>query len=387
MDQRTNKILFALLRSAICGTKLTDAERAEFSADQLQELLKISAKHDVIHLLVLGLKQNSLLPPEQAGIEKYIFKAVYRYERLRVEYEKLCQALEEARIPFIPLKGSVLRAYYPEPWMRTSCDIDVLVRKEDLPATVVYLAENLHYAEKGRGTHDISMYSPSGVHVELHFDLIEEGLAQNAIAVLSSVWERVTPHAGSVYWHEMGDAYFYFYHIAHMAKHFEHGGCGIRPFLDLWILDRMENADLPARNALLATGGLLQFTEASRKLSGVWFGGETTDDLMQHMQDFLLHGGVYGSADNRVALQQKRSGGRFGYLLSRVFVPMARLKRYYPILEKHPWLMPVMQVRRWFMLLRPDVARRTKRELITNASLEDEKTDVMHDLMKQIGLD
>ena len=101
MDQRTNKILFALLRSAICGTKLTDAERAEFSAEQLQELLKISAKHDMIHLLVFGLKQNDLLPPEQAGLEKYIFKAAYRYERLRVEYEKLCHALEEAEIPFL----------------------------------------------------------------------------------------------------------------------------------------------------------------------------------------------------------------------------------------------------------------------------------------------
>ena len=387
MDQRTNKILFALLRSAICGTKLADAEREMFSEAQLQELLKISAKHDVIHLLISGLKQNGLIPPQQVGIEKYIFKAVYRYERLRVEYEKLCQALEEARIPFIPLKGSVLRKYYPEPWMRTSCDIDVLVHKEDLSAAVAYLAENLHYEEKGRGTHEIPLHSPSGVHVELHFDLIEEGLAKNAITVLSSVWEHVTLHEGSAYWHEMGDACFYFYHIAHMAKHFENGGCGIRPFLDLWILDRMENADLPARNALLATGGLLQFAETSRKLSRVWFGGETTNDLLQQMQDVLLHGGVYGSVDNRVALQQGRRGGKAGYLFSRIFIPMARLKRYYPILEKHPWLMPVMQVRRWFMLLRPDVARRTKRELITNASLEDEKTDVMHDLMKQIGLD
>ena len=346
MDQRTNKILFALLRSAICGAKLTDAERAEFSAEQLQELLKISAKHDMIHLLVFGLKQNDLLPPEQAGLEKYIFKAAYRYERLRVEYEKLCHALEEAEIPFLPLKGSVLRAYYPEPWMRTSCDIDVLVHKEDLPAAVAYLVENLHYEEKNRGTHDLSIFSPSGVHVELHFDLIEEGRAQNAIAVLSSAWERATLHEGSSYWHEMGDAYFYFYHVAHMAKHFENGGCGIRPFLDLWILDRMENADLPARNALLATGGLLQFAEVSRKLSSVWFGGETTDDLLQQMQTVLLKGGLYGSADNSAAMRQGRRGGKVGYLLSRIFIPMDRLKRYYPILEKYPWLMPVMQVRR-----------------------------------------
>lgn len=109
MDQRTIQILFALLRSAIRGTKLTDNERENYSADMLQDLLKISAKHDVIHLLVLGLKQNQLIPQDHDEIEKYILKAVYRYEHLRYEYNNLCDALEIAQIPFLPLKGSVIR--------------------------------------------------------------------------------------------------------------------------------------------------------------------------------------------------------------------------------------------------------------------------------------
>ena len=83
MDQRTIQILFALLRSAIRGTKLTESERNSYSADMLQDLLKISAKHDVVHLLVLGLKQNELIQKEHDDIEKYILKAVYRYERIR----------------------------------------------------------------------------------------------------------------------------------------------------------------------------------------------------------------------------------------------------------------------------------------------------------------
>lgn len=386
MDQRTNKILFALLRSAVCGVKLTDAERAEFSAEQLQDLLKLSARHDVRHLAVLGLKQNILIPQESAGIEMYIFKAALRYERLRSDYENLCRALEEAKIPFLPLKGSVIRKYYPEPWMRTSCDIDILVHKEDLPAAIAYLSENLHYEEKSRCAHDVSLFSPAGVHLELHFDLMEEGLAQNAIAILSSVWEHVTLRESYAYWYEMEDVFFYFYHIAHMAKHMETGGCGIRPFMDLWILDHLENADAQARNELLAQGGLLRFAEVSRKLSRVWFGGEESDTLAQQMQDILLYGGAYGSISTRVALHQRKRGGRIGYLISRMFIPLAKLRRYYPILEKYPWLMPVMQVRRWFMLLKPDVARMAKGELAANASLEKDETDAMHAFMKQIGL-
>lgn len=240
MGQRTIQILFALLRSAICGTKLTEEERDLYSPDLLQGFLKISSKHDVVHLLALGLKQNELIAKENSNIEQYIFKAVYRYERLNYEYDNLCAALEEAQIPFLPLKGSVIRQHYPEPWMRTSCDIDVLVHREDLEQAVSYLVQNHQYVEKERATHDVSLFSPTGIHIEIYFDLVEEGRVQNAIDVLRSVWANVTLRENNAYWYEMSDTYFYFYHIAHMAKHFENGGCGIRPFMDLWILDHIK---------------------------------------------------------------------------------------------------------------------------------------------------
>ncbi len=386
MDQRTIQILFALLRSAIRGTKLTESERNSYSADMLQDLLKISAKHDVVHLLVLGLKQNELIPKEHDDIEKYILKAVYRYERIRYEYDNLCSALEKAQIPFLPLKGSVIRKYYPEAWMRTSCDIDVLVHREDLENAISYLVSNQNYIEKERATHDVSLFTQTGIHVELHFDLVEEGRAQNAIDVLHSVWDNVTLHENSNYWYEMTDAYFYFYHIAHMAKHFENGGCGIRPFIDLLILDHMKDVDLSARDVLLSQGRLLKFAKVSRMLNEVWFGGKEPDERSLQMQDFLLHGGVYGSTDNLVALQQKKKGGRMGYILSRIFIPYAKLKRYYPVLEKHRWLMPLMQIRRWFMLLNPDVAKMAKREMTVNGNLAKTKTNEMNTFLEDIGL-
>ena len=386
MDKRTIQILFALLRSAICGTKITDEERNCYSSDLLPKLLKISSAHDVVHLLVVGLKQNGLISKEDGDIEKHVRKAVYRYERMQYEYEILCRSFEEARIQFVPLKGSVIRKYYSEAWMRTSCDIDILVHKEDLDVTISYLSDNLDYVEKERATHDVSLFSPSGIHLELHFDLVEEGRAQNAIDVLRSVWDNVALCENSEYKYEMSDAYFYFYHIAHMAKHFETGGCGIRPFLDLWILDHVENIDRSSLDGLLEQGGLLQFAEASRALSRVWFGEQDHDRISMQLQDFILSGGVYGTTDNRVALQQTQKGGRFGYVISRIFIPHSNLKRYYPVLDKHPWLMPFMQIRRWFMLLQPSVAQRTKREIFINENLDKSKADEMNIFLGDIGL-
>ena len=386
MNQTTLQILFALLRSAVCGTLLTDEERATFSQEQLSDLFKMSQKHDIAHLLVLGLKKNDLIPKTAVDIEKVMLKALYRYERLNYEYIQVCSALESVKIPFIPLKGSILRDYYPEAWMRTSCDVDLLVHKEDLENAISYLTENLNYVIKERGTHDVALSSPIGNSVELHFDLVEEGRANNAISILSSVWDNVSLYKDCNYRYEMSDAFFYFYHIAHMAKHIENGGCGIRPFIDLWILDNIEGINQNERDVLLSDGGLLKFADVARKLSKVWFGCETADEVSLQLQKFLLIGGVYGTADNRVAIQQNKKGGRLGYILSRVFIPFSKLKRYYPVLEKHPWLMPFMQIRRWFMLLRPDVAKLAKKEIASNKSIEKSKADQMNCFLDNLGL-
>ena len=386
MDERTIQIFFALLRSAICGTKLTAEERSNYSAEMLQNLLSLSLKHDLPHVLAHGLKQNDLIPEDRTDIDQYLLEAVYRLEQMEYEYASICTALEKAEIPFLPLKGSVIREYYPEPWMRTSCDIDILVHSRDLDNAVSYLSENHKYEEKDRSTHDFSLYSPTGIHVELHFDLVEEARANNAINVLQFVWLNAAPHSGSKYWYEMTDPFFYFYHIAHMAKHIETGGCGIRTFLDLWILDHMENIDQSARDRLLEQGGLLQFAGMCRKLSRMWFDAGEQEDILLQMQDFILCGGIFGTTENRVALQQSKMGGRLGYILSRIFIPFAKLKRYYPILEKHPWLMPLMQIRRWFMLFNPEIAQMAKREIATNSCWEKEKAADMSLFLKNIGL-
>ena len=386
MDQRTIQILFALLRSAICGTKLTEEERNHYSPDLLQDLLKISSKHDVVHLLVFGLMQNELISKENSDIEKCILKAVYRYERLRYEYENLCSALEKAQIPFLPLKGSVIRKYYPEAWMRTSCDIDVLVHREDLENAISYLVSNRNYIEKERATHDVSLFTQTGIHVELHFDLVEEGRARHAIDVLNGVWAHVLLCEGSAYRYKMTDAYFYFYHIAHMAKHFESGGCGIRPFIDLWILDRLDRANRSERDALLSAGGLLQFANAARKLCGVWFNGEEADDLSQQMQDYILSGGVYGTTSNRIAFQQQKRGGRTKYILSKVFLPYNVIKFHYPILQRHRWLTPFMEIRRWFEFLFCGQLGRVSREVRYSHTITDDDARNTRKLLQDLGL-
>ena len=175
MDTETSKVMFALLRSAVCGDPLTDGEKALFHADMLPRIVRTAQRHDVAHLLALGLKRNRLPDGSGGQLDAELFRAVYRHEQMNYELTRLCGELEKAEIPFIPLKGSVLCRYYPEPWMRTSCDIDILVHGEDLERAVSALEEHLAYRREGKSPHDVSMFTRDGRHTELHYSLAEAG--------------------------------------------------------------------------------------------------------------------------------------------------------------------------------------------------------------------
>lgn len=390
MDQSTIRIFFALLRSAIGGQPLQDEERAVYSAASLPALLELGQKHDVVNIVVLALQQNDLLAGADATLQqsckKRMLKAVYRYEQFHYELTRICEVLEQAEIPFIPLKGTILRQYYPEAWMRTSSDIDILLHRSDLKRAAEELSIALQYTQKGGTPHDISLYSPNGTHIELHFDLVEDNRANNAAPVLRTAWEHTVLHGESHFRYDTSDAFFYFYHIAHMAKHFENGGCGVRPLIDLWLLEQLEDASRVERDALLERGDLLVFANAARKLCRVWFEGAESDEISMKLQSYLLHGGVYGNVENRVAVQQKKRGGKFRYILSRIFVPFALLKTQYPILQRHPWLAPFMQMKRWCNLLKPERAQRAKRELTLSNNLDPRQREETALFLQQIGL-
>lgn len=383
----TESVLFALLRAAVCGEVLSEEVVAACTPSMLSNVFHLASRHDLAHLVAHALENVSV--PDNEILKKFKAakrQAIYRYMLQDYEFHRICNTLEQRKVPFIPLKGSILRELYPEPWMRTSVDLDILVHPEDVTRASNILETALSYKIDGCATHDVSLQTPGGAHIELHFDLVEEGRANSAKDVLDKIWETATLRDGSGFLYELPDAYLYFYHIAHMVKHFEVGGCGIRSFLDLWLLENSAAADPNQRRLLLEKADLFQFAQAAVKLSQVWFDGAAPDNLSQKLEQFILQGGTFGSSSNRVALNQQNRGGKLAYLFSRIFIPYGKLKRYYPILEKHRWLTPFMQIRRWFMLLNPDVAHMAKRELAVNNTLTQQDAEKLSKLLDDIGL-
>lgn len=359
------------------------------SARFLSALYGVSKKHDIAHIVGDALIKNGLIENGEikSQFQNQIVMAVYRYENLNYELGRICKILEETEIPFIPLKGSVIRKFYPEPWMRTSCDIDILVHEEDLERAVAVLKENLGYTyeRKEKGSHDMQIYSPSGVHLELHYTLLEEGRLSKADKILSYIWDYAEEEREGSFQKKFSDEAFYFYHMAHMAKHFMIGGCGIKPFVDLWILNRNKK-DKEKRNELLLKGGLLKFAKEAETLSKVWFEGIEHTETTKRMEKYVLQGGVYGTMQNRVVVQQVKSGSKFKYTISRIWLPYDTLKFLYPVLQKHKWLFLFCQVRRWFRLLFKGGFKRSVNELSISGSVTKEQRKEISSFLSELDL-
>ncbi len=313
--------------------------------NNVEGLMALAKKHQIQHLV----SYYFLTLGDKRFIKRFFSSVSFTVEQVRAA-EELTEALSAAQIKHVPLKGTVLRKLYAEAWMRNSCDIDMLVSRHELDAAGRVLEKLGYIKQDGLSAHDVT-YARGRIHVELHYLLLEEYRMPKASEVLGEVWSHCEFNGG--YCGIMSDAFYYFYHIAHMAKHFELGGCGMRAVLDTWILNHRCEFDPGARLEILKRGGLDKFEAGVRALSEFWFSDEG-NNAPEILERFILTGGAYGNVQNGVMLSKKTKGGRLGYLLHRLFAPYSQLKRYYPFLDGKPYLLPFYEVRRWFDAFRRD---------------------------------
>ena len=383
---RVSQAVIELIGNEVCGCKRSLPERDEFTNDFAIELYNKAQAHDIAHIVGLAVVNNNLAQgvPSAGVFRDKIYSTCFRYENMEYVIESVSRVLEDIGVPYIPLKGAVLKKLYPQPWMRTGCDIDILVSEKNLEKAANAIADTLGYTVKGKGKHDISILSTHGIYVELHFSLLEEDASPEMAKVLSKAWDHAKP-VGDGFRYELDDAMFYFYHIAHMAKHFIKGGCGIRPFLDLWLMEKSKNYDTQETKALLKKGKLTDFAAAARKLSVVWFSGEEHSKVTLLMQDFIADGGNFGSKETIMLSAQQKAGGRIKHILSRIFIPYDDLKGQYPIIKKYRFLTPLCEICRIFTLLFGKRKKFRKDYIERLTGVSDEHLDKIDYLFEKVG--
>lgn len=176
----------------------------------------------------------------------------------------------------------------------------------------------------------MSLFSDANVHLELHFNIQEN--IDKLDAVLKDAWQYARLTEGSRY--KFTDEFFVFHMFAHMSYHFLSGGCGIKPLMDIWIMEHKMGITYESAKELLEKAGIFQFATEISNIAEICFSGKPKDEFSDTILSYIFSGGVYGTSQNKIAVKKSKSKSTLLYALQRLFMPYKSMVILYPILQK-----------------------------------------------------
>lgn len=382
-EKKAQHILIEILYAAVNEVENNESIKEKITPDILPAVYRLAKKHNLAHVVSNFVYRNKIEIAQelQAQLQREEIMSVYMNEQMKYAFGIICGAFDEAGIAYIPLKGSVIRPYYPYESMRTSCDIDILIHEYDIDAAIRCL-ESKGYCCGNKHYHDISLYSPNKIHLELHFNIQEN--IDSLDVVLKNAWQYATLTKGCRY--EFEKQFFVYHMYAHMAYHFLSGGCGIRSLLDIWVMEHKMDATYLCAEELLRKAGIYKFATEMSNIAEKCFSKNTEDVFADTVLKYIYSGGVYGSSENNIAVYKSKKNSSFLYLIERLFLPYNSMTVSYPILKKAPYLLPFCWIVRWIKALFGGKSKRIVSEMNCANNLSDERIKEVTAIRSRLGL-
>lgn len=329
----------------LCTSVTGNISNIKIEENEILPLFKLAKYHSVEYLFYLGLVKYISDIPEY--IKKEVTVLSYKLATFDCELVSLKEAFNDNNIKFMPLKGSIIRTYYPKYEYRNMADFDILIEPGKLKEVGKVVKELGYEAEHLGGNHDVYFKKPY-MNIELHRNLIDS-LYVELSSYYENVWDRLILKEKCEYVLSKED--FYIFLIVHAAKHFSHGGTGLRVFFDLYYYLEKEALDFDYINLELEKLCLKKFNDCLINIVNTLFkdGKYTEDD--KYLLDYIISCGSYGTTSNSDAIsilkeEDTLENGKKKYLFKRIFPPYSTMKHRNPILAKLPFLLP------WFWFTR-----------------------------------
>lgn len=400
--ENINRDFIELVKAEICNTD-PQLNKEEITEDRLVQILQISSKHDLTHMVAARLGKAGLLGDNNISkaFRRSAVSTMYRYEKMSFVENKVKELFEEEAIDFVVLKGSSIGKFYPEDWMRTRSDIDILVREENLKKAVHLLVSKLGYKVHKHNYHDVALVSPENVILEMHFRVVEH--EEDMDKVLDKVWDYVVPSgrvnaadADSEKLHEancerkyelqLTPEFMMFHMYAHMYYHFINGGCGLRFLVDIWFAKKAlkDNINSQQLEELLREGKMLTFASYVDKLAEISFGQGDHDEITEMMEEYILTGGLFGSFESKIKARKTKEEAGKNYIAGRIFMSLNEMQASYPKLEKYPVLYPWYTIKRWMKMFSKEKRMDAFKEIIFNKNLKDNEISSLKNLFEKL---
>ena len=359
--EKTSEFLIYLMACSLQGTKPEEALLANID---MEALLRLAKAHSVSAMVCMALEQTNAFRCAEESIRlKWLDcknKAVRKNMLLDAERHRLEKEFAEHGIWYMPLKGSILKDWYPKFGMREMADNDILFdpagRKQ-----VREIFQNRGYKTVSfrKGNHDVYEKAPI-YNFEMHVSLFH-GTYKELTEQYENVKERLLPVDGTAYQFAFTPEDFYVFVLAHAHKHYSHSGTGIRTLADIYVMNRhlggIMNRDEVEQK--LTQLGIAEYEQHSRVLAEKLFSAvrplaeiELTEDekgMLLYYCDATTYGTVDNRVNNRLHELQENSENiklwtKVKYCCVRLFPERDFCKYAYPFVYKHPWTLPFFWV-------------------------------------------
>ena len=359
------RIYYDMIYLAACGVngmQPSDEFIRELKRDEgkMEMLYLMSRAHFLDALVGTVLKEADITLPKKWT--ERISKAVRKNLLFDVERKKLLDFMEQKGIWYMPLKGVVLKDYYPAVGMRQMSDNDILFDVSYCDEIEQYMkSQGYEAVSVGAGNHDVYEKKPV-YNFEMHRALYGAVHDRNWEEYYRDVKKRLIPDSGSNYGYHFSDEDFYVYILCHAYKHYAGSGTGLRSLLDFYVYLTAKGQSLDFEYILRECEvlGIRDFEEQSRRLCKKVFSAtdmynmeafeQSLSPEEMEMLSYYLSSGAYGTTLNYVSNMVKKKG-KVRFLMSRIFMPLNEIKSMFPILNRVPVLLPICWVVRAFQIV------------------------------------
>ncbi len=326
-----------LVKYAICGVEpdLIKNEDLDY-----KKLFEVCQSHNLTAcvayaLELLGINEHDFYQAKEKAIRKNIL--------LDTQRNKLAKIFDENEIWYMPLKGAILKDWYPKLGMRQMSDNDILI-DENARKKVRDIMTDLGF--KIIKLPNVDEYFKEPVYnFELHSDLFIQNSNSPEFNYYKNIKERLIRNDEKTYGYHFSNEDFYIYLNAHEYKHFINGGTGVRSLLDTYIFLNELNDKLNWTyiNEELIKLGISEYEEQSRNLTMKLFNSRTLTDDEEKQLDFYIFSGTYGTRENAINEQISTLNitSKKSYLFRRLFPPMEHYKIYFSWAYKYKILLPL----------------------------------------------
>lgn len=365
---KTNECLLYFMACALSGTP---ASENALDGVNLGQLLGAARSHTVGAMVCMALEKTAAFSAAPAQVQKHWLdgknKAIRKNMLLDAERKAVLDELEKRAIWYMPLKGCILKDWYPKPGMREMADNDILID----PAGQAQVREIFRQRGYGvvsyqKGNHDI-YEKPPVYNFEMHTSLFHEQYEALA-GEYADIKQRLLPMDGTRFGFQFSPEDFYVFVLAHAYKHFSHSGTGVRTLADIYVMNRRLDGVLN-REAVaqkLTRLGIAQYEQESRALADKLFHAvrplceiqwtAEEEKLLCYYLGATTYGNLNNSVVNRLHELQKDEAEitpwtKLKYCWVRLFPGRQWCKTNAPTVYRYPCLLPFFWVWRFFSKL------------------------------------